>query len=38
MMMGLMKDLSLKERQELIKNIHAGFKHRRRYWRRHGGS
>lgn len=37
MMMGLMKDLSLKERQELIKNIHAGFRHRRRYWRRHGG-
>ena len=34
-MMGLMKDLTLKERQKLVKNIRAGFKNRRRgHWRR----
>jgi len=31
MMIGLLKDLTLKERQELLNNIHAGFKHRRRH-------
>ena len=29
MMMGLLKDLTLMERRELVKQIHAGFRHRR---------
>jgi len=36
MMMGLMKDLTLKQRQELVNHIRAGFKHRRGRWRRSG--
>ena len=35
MMIGLLKNLTLKERQELLNNIHAGFRHRRRHWRHH---
>ncbi len=37
-MMGLMKDLTLKERQELVNNIRAGFRHRRRHWRHPKGA
>ncbi len=33
MMMDLLKDLTLNERRELVKLIHAGFRHRRRPWR-----
>ncbi len=33
-MLELMKDFSLEERQELVKNIRAGFKHRRGHKRR----
>lgn len=33
MMMDLLKDLTLNERQKLVKLIHAGFRHRRRPWR-----
>jgi uncharacterized membrane protein len=34
MMTGLLKDLTLKEREELLNHIRAGFRHR---WRRHRG-
>ena len=33
MMIGVLKNSTLKERQELLKQIHAGFRHRRRLWR-----
>jgi len=37
-MMDLLKDLTLEERQELVKNIRAGFRHRPGHWRRPGGT
>ncbi len=37
-MMGLMKDLTLEERRELVNNIRAGLKHRRGHWRRMKGA
>jgi uncharacterized membrane protein len=35
MMIGLLKDLTLKERQELLNHIRAGFSHRRGHGRHH---
>jgi len=38
MMMGIMKDLTLKQRQEMVNRIRAGFKHHHRgHWRRPEG-
>ncbi len=36
MMMNVLQGSTLKERQELLKQIHAGFRHRNRHWRRYG--